>query len=323
MLPSSLPQNFWIPPAQGFTDVNRGLSLAQLAAIEARNGFALPATYRALMQLENGPRLRYTQCNDLLLENLIALSTTAQELVTLEDYMRLTCEPEQISDWRQSMPHCHLNRLLIFACEAHEVGCFDYGWQSEQAWAQPKIVFFSDNGDEFLHFKTIKETTSFDELLHQLSLTEFIAERSYLGIVSKSSFDVVCEQLRAAWVAELALQANDRSGWFNFDQWFKINVPLHLDDATLDAYAQANGAAADDMLEWVSSEGRVRRIACLLSPNQHRSGTHLYPDDPQVTAVLEIPKAWFPMQRPVDQLIAELRRLEGVEAVHRLLSDRG
>lgn len=311
-------KNFWIPPAQGYTQLSRGLTLAQLAAIEARNGFPLPAAYKTLMQLQNGEALRYTQGRELLVEHFLPLSDTAQELVTFEDYMRLSCSDEEILEGKKSLGYCNLQRLIIFACESHEIGCFDYGWRTEAVLADPQVVFFCDHGMDILHFGVVQTVANFDTFLAQLELTDHLAHRTYLGIESHHSFDALCALLANAWEVELALQDHNRSGWFNFEKWFQVNVPLYLDDATLRSYAQDNSTTFDDVLDWVSSEGRSRRIASLLYPNQHRSGTYMYPDNPGVLAVLEIPKPWFPVAGPVAQLVGRLELLDGIEAIVRL-----
>jgi SMI1 / KNR4 family (SUKH-1) len=311
-------KNFWIPPAQGYTQLSRGLTLAQLAAIEARNGFPLPAAYKTLMQLQNGESLRYTQCGELLVEHFWPLSDTAQELVTFEDYMRLSCSDEEILEGKKSLGYCNLQRLIIFACESHEIGCFDYGWRSKAVLADPQVVFFCDYGMDILHFGVVQTVANFDTFLAQLELTDHLANRTYLGIESHHSFDTLCALLASALQVELALQDNNRSGWFNFEKWFHINVPLHLDDFTLRSYAQDNGTTFDEVLDWVGSEGRSRQIASLLYPNQHRSGTYMYPDNPEVVAVLEIPKPWFPVARAVAQLVGQLELLDGVKAIARL-----
>jgi hypothetical protein len=311
-------KNFWIPPAQGYTQLSRGLTLPQLAAIEARNGFALPVVYKALMQLQNGQALRCTQGRGLLVEHFWPLSDIAQELVTFEDYMRLSCSDEEISEAKKSYDFCHLERLIIFACESHEIGCFDYGWRSKVVLDDPQVVFFCDHGIDFLHFGVVQTLANFDTLLAQLELTEHHANRTYLGIESQYSFDALCALLANALEGELALQDHNRSGWFNFEKWFHLNVPLYLDDSTLLSYAQDNSTTFEEVLDWASQHGRSRQIASLLYPNQHRSGTYVYPDNPEVVAVLEIPKPWFPVARPVAQLINQLQMLGGVNAVVRL-----
>jgi SMI1 / KNR4 family (SUKH-1) len=311
-------KNFWIPPALGYTQLSRGLTLSQLAAIETRNGFPLPAAYKTLMQLQNGHALRYTQGRDLLVEHFWPLSDIAQELVTFENYMHLSCSDEEISVGKQSFDYCNLERLIIFTCESHEIGCFDYGWRSEAALVDPQVVFFCDYGMDLLHFGVVQTVANFDTFLAQLELTDHLANRTYLGFESHHSFDPLCALLANAVHAELVLQDNNHSGWFNFEKWFHIDVPLYLDDSTLHTYAQDNGTMFDEVFDWASSEGRSRRIASLLYPNQHRSGTYVYPDNPEVVAVLEIPKPWFPVARPVAQLIDQLKQLDGVKAVVRL-----
>jgi hypothetical protein len=69
------------------------------------------------------------------------------------------------------------------------------------------------------------------------------------------------------------------------------------------------------MQDWSASEGATRNIYSIFSPNQHRSGTYLYHDNPELTVVLEIKKSWFDMQKPVDGLVAKLRQMPDITSV--------
>lgn len=80
-------------------------------------------------------------------------------------------------------------------------------------------------------------------------------------------------------------------------------------------YAEENHTTVQETLEWVGDEGRTRSIAAILSPNQHRSGTYLYPDNPELTLVLKVSKYWFPIDRAIEQLCSQLLTLQPISAV--------
>jgi hypothetical protein len=313
-----MPKNFWIPSALGYTQATRGLCEEELAAIESRNTFPLPSAYRRLMQQQNGGTPRYSILQDMLIDDFICLSETNQDLVTFEDYLRLTCTQEEISAIAQPSGFFGSNRLIVFANSGHEVGCFDYGCRSKNIVNEPEVVFFSDDGNEFLHFKIIKTITDFNVFLSQLILPEDLNGKIHIGIESTLNFDGICSFLEERWETRFEQKTDDRYGWFNFEKWFYGSVPLYLDDQTLMAYAEEHNTTFQDILDWVSTEGRMRSIATILSPNQHRSGTYLYPDDPELTLVLEISKPWFTVERAIEQLCEQLSELSDIVAVTRL-----
>jgi hypothetical protein len=314
----AIPKNFWIPPASGYTPASHGLTEAQLSLIEVRNGFSLPTAYRSLMQQQNGGTLRYSILQELLVEDFCSLCELDQDLVTFEDYIALTCTTDEIETLDHRFEYCHLNRLIIFAVNGHEVGCFDYGWRSEAAVVNPQIVFFGDDGEDILHFKILKTVESFDNFLSKITLPDEVNQKRYFGIESALNFDGLCAYLAQDWQTQFEQKNDDCYGWFNFEKWYYGTVPLVLDDQTLKIYAEANNTTFQEILDWVVSNGRTRSTAAKLSPNRHRSGTYLYPDNPELTLVLEIHKPWFPIDRAVDQLCLRLMTLPSISAVKTL-----
>ena len=307
------PKIFWIPPALGYTQASQGLTDAQLNEIEQQNGFSLPIAYRSLMRQQNGGILRYSIFQQSSVEDFCCLSD--RDLVTFEDYIALTCTEDDIATLDRLFEHCHLNRLIIFAINGHEVGCFDYGWRTEAAFIEPQIVFFGDDGEDILHFKILKTIASFDNFLSEITLPEDVDQKTYLGIKSSLDFDSLCANLEEDWQTRFEQKTDDFYGWFNFEKWYCGTVPLFLDDQTLQIYAEENNTTFQEILDWVGSEGRTRTIAAILSPNQHRSGTYLYPDNPELTLVLEISKPWFPIDRAVEQLCTRLMTIQNISAV--------
>jgi hypothetical protein len=307
----SIPNNFWISPASGYTPASRGLTEAQIAAIEVRNGFPFPSAYRSLMGQQNGGLLRYSFFQELLVEDFCSLSELDQDLVTFADYIALTCTEEEIA----TLDHCHLNRLIIFAINGHEVGCFDYGWRSESVVVDPQIVFFGDDGEDILHFSILETVENFDEFLGEITLPDEVRQKKYLGIESSLDFDSLCADLQEDWQTQFEQKTDDCYGWFDFEKWYYGTVPLFLDDQTLKRYAEENNVTFQEILDWVDRNGQTRSIAAKLSPNRHRSGTYLYPDNPELTLVLEIYKPWFPIDRAVEQLCIRLMALQNISAV--------
>ncbi|WP_310422892.1 SMI1/KNR4 family protein [Chamaesiphon sp. VAR_48_metabat_135_sub] len=311
----AIPKNFWIPPASGYTPTSRGLTEAQLDAIEQQNGFSFPVAYRSLMRQQNGGTLRYCILEESRIEDFCCLSELVRDLVTFEDYIALTCTEDDLATLDLLFEYCHLNRLIIFAINGHEVGCFDYGLRSEIAVIDPQIIFFGDDSEEILHFKIVKTIASFDDFLSQIALPEEVNETTYLGIESSLDFDSMCVYLAEEWQTKFERKNDDFFGWFNFEKYYCGAVPLFLDDQTLKIYAEENNTTFQEVLDWVGTEGRTRSISAILSPNQHRSGTYLYPDNSELTLILEISKPWFPIDRAIEQLCTRLMTLPNISAV--------
>jgi SMI1 / KNR4 family (SUKH-1) len=322
----AIPKNFWIPPALGYTPVSQGLTAAQLDAIEQQNGFLFPIAYRSLMQQQNGGTLRYSTFGESRVEDFCCLSELVRDLITFKDYIGLTCTEDQIvtleactsSNDDQSFEYCHLNRLIIFAINGHEVGCFDYGWKSAIASVDPQIIFFGDDGEDILHFKIVRTIANFDDFLSQIALPEEAEETTYLGIESSLDFDSLCTDLEKDFQTRFEQKNDDFYGWFNFEKYYCGTVPLCLDDQTLKTYAELNNTTFQEVLDWVGTEGRTRSITATLSPNRHRAGTYLYPDNPELTLILEISKPWFPIDRAIEQLCTRLRILPAIDTIQTL-----
>jgi SMI1 / KNR4 family (SUKH-1) len=314
----AIPKNFWIPPALGYTPASRGLTEAQLDAIEELNGFSLPMAYRSLMLQQNGGRLRYSILHQLSVEDFCSLSELDRDFVTFRDHIAFTCTEDDIATLNRLFEFCNLNRLIIFAVNGHEVGCFDYGWRSEAAVINPQLVFLGDDGEDILHFKILKTIESFDDFLGQITLPYEVARKTYLGIKSSLDFDSLCAYLAENWQTQFEQKNDDFYGWFDFEKWYCGTVPFFLDDQTLKIYAEETNTTFQEVLDWVCSNGRTRMISAILSPNRHRSGTYLYPDNPELTLVLKIGKPWFPIDRAVEQLCTQLMTLQNISTVQTL-----
>ncbi len=154
----------------------------------------------------------------------------------------------------------------------------------------------------------------FDVFLENLSIDEQ-KDTIYLGVVC-SSYDMTLKQIAKQLNLDLKSYENDdRYGHFNFKTWHSSHIPLYLDDETLKEYAKTNTSEIVELLAWTEDEGRIRNIYTIFSPNQHRAGTYLYPDNADVNMVIEIKKSWFPMQKPVEAFIASLKQIPDVADV--------
>jgi hypothetical protein len=325
-----LPPNFLIQPRLGLTESKRGLSDAQLQAYESKIGFKLPESYKALLRAQNGGSTRYGKikgCEDFCFSGPFSSVSLGDEyrITDFLDYMLATCEPEEIEELRLPLHPFYPERLILFSgLDGHSAAFLDYGFRSEEPAENPGVVFISDDGDEFCHFCMIgSQFESFDAFLAALSVNEEHTLEVYLGIVANNDFAGTVQRIAHHLNLNLEAHVNDdRNGHFNFDVWHSSKLPLMLDDETLEAYAKEQDSTLEETIAWAEQEGRARKIHCIFSPNQHRAGTHLYPDHPEITVVLEIYKSWFPMQRPIQSLRETLREIPEILRIIELPEDR-
>jgi hypothetical protein len=181
-------------------------------------------------------------------------------------------------------------------------------------------VFIVADGDEFLHFREIgPKFTRFEEFVESLifDIQDNIA--CYVGIVSKHNYDMTMQQLAKYLGLNLKLHVDDDpNGHYDFAHWHSAYVPLELDDQAIALYAKENATTVEEIQEWTLSEGATRNIYSIFSPYQHRSGTYLCQDNPEVTVVLEIHKSWFPIQKPIDGFIARLLQMPDIIGIVKL-----
>ncbi len=316
----TLKSNFFNQPAKGFDEHSQGRTDAQLAAYEAKVGYKLPVAYCALMRQQNGGGVRYEKIADE--ENFNFNGGFSQlrldlnyYITNFRDYILATCDEDDLAATQAELAPFYPERLVLFSgLDGHSGAYFDYGYRQVEPIENPSIVFIGDDGDDFLHFGVIgPQFASFDDFLASLSSDEQSEDALYIGISSTMPYDATMQQL--AKHLNLTLKTyvdDDRYGHFNFAHWHSAHVPLELDEETLILYAKQNGTTLEAMQEWSASEGKTRNIYTIFSPNQHRAGTYLYPDNLGVTVVMEIKKSWFPMGRPFAGLLEKLRRLPRV-----------
>jgi hypothetical protein len=279
------------------------------------------------MRQQNGGAMTYTKVDGLegvAFDLLSGIRTdSAAPLMTFRDYILLTCDPDELQEVEAELDPFHPERLvLISGLDGHSGAYLDYGFRSAASTEVPSVLFIHDDGDDFLHFGVMSPSfPDFDSFVDSLGEYTDHALAVFIGVVSTCTYDELVEQLSDALALPMTeYQEDDRNGNFNFLRWHSTSVKLELDDVTLQEYAAANGTSFEAVVEWADEEGRTRAIYAVLSPNQHRSGTFLYPDCPEVGMVIEIQLSWFPLERPVASFIAQVRALPSVVDVVKLPS---
>jgi SMI1-KNR4 cell-wall len=317
-------KNFIKQPSEGFDEHSQGRSVAQLDAFELKIGFALPDTYRAIMQQQNGGSVRYNQINGVDKFSFDCGFTELRPDLSyyinhFSDYILSTYSNKDLLEAKKSLKPFYPERLIIVSSlDGHGKICFDYGYRSENTLETPEVVIIDDDAytidetadESFLHFTEIARFDDFDHFLQNLKIDTENQSEIYLGIVSKVSYETTITAIAKYFNITLESYKNDdRYGHYNFETWHSGHLPLYLDDETLKLYAENNNSEYAELLAWSEDEGRIRNVYAIFSPNQHRSGTYLYQDNPEVNVVIEIHKTWFAMQKPIEGLMAQLQQI--------------
>jgi SMI1-KNR4 cell-wall len=323
-------KNFIKQPSEGFDEHSQGRSVAQLDAFEMKIGFVLPENYRKIMQQQNGGSVRYSQINGVdkfgfdcgFTELRLDLPNYIHQF---GDYILSTYSEEDLQEAKQTLKPFYPERLIIISgLDGHGTVCFDYGYRTEIILEIPAVVIIDDDAfmtDEtakksFLHFTEIVRFDNFDHFLQNLKVDTENQLEVFIGIVSKFNYEDTINKI--AEYFNIALQSyknDDRYGYYNFETWHSGHLPLYLDDETLKLHAENNNSEYAEILAWSEDEGRIRSIYTIFSPNQHRSGTYLYQDNPEVNVVIEMHKTWFAMQKPIEGLMAQLQQIAEISDV--------
>jgi hypothetical protein len=317
---TALPTNFLIQPSRGFDERTRGRTQDELAQYEMRIGFQLPTSYKTLMQQQNGGSVRHQKIQGFgeisFYGGLRQIGSELDNHVTnFREYILLTCDEDELLQSQQELAPFHPERLVLFASlDGHSGAYFDYGYRQTEPLQRPGVVFIGDDGDDFLHFGMLGyRFADFDAFLGSLSVDEEHEDSVYLGLETRGSYDAAIKLLAQQFKLHLkAYDEDDRNGHYNFSRWHSTDVPLELTPQTLAAYAAQNNTSQEEMQAWAASEGHTRHVYAIFCPNQHRSGTYLYQDHPDLCLVMEIRKSWFPMHEPLSALKDKLRQLPDV-----------
>ncbi len=61
------------------------------------------------------------------------------------------------------------------------------------------------------------------------------------------------------------------------------------------------------MSDWIESEGKIRWIKSVFSPNKHMSGTYLFPQMANANIIIEIQNSWCLKTTHFENLIEQLK----------------
>jgi SMI1 / KNR4 family (SUKH-1) len=318
-----LQRNFFRQPVRGFNEKTRGRTAEEIEAFEARVGFKLPSSYADILRTQNGRGVHYRKiagAEDFNFDG--GFSSLPEEgsyrITNFREYILATCDEEELAVVEENLAPFFPNRMVLFAgLDGHSAAFLDYGYRLEEAVADPSVVFISDDKDDFLHFGEMgPRFGSFQEFLDALLVDKKSDDSTYIGITGVGDFTSTVRLLDQELDLQLETYVeDDANGNFDFAVWHSGSVPLELDAATVEAYANENGTTKEEMDAWILTEGGVRKIYSVLTPNQHRSGTYRYHDNPELSVVLEVRKSWFPMEAPVAGLVTKLREIPGIESV--------
>ncbi|TDW51429.1 SUKH superfamily protein [Flavobacterium sp. 270] len=259
-------KDIWKQPAEGFTEETIGRTEEQIIQKEIEIGFKFPALYKEHMKLQNGgylwkSALNYNNdvnellCNDATFDPIIQQNSYK----TLKDVLLEYIDNEKLETSSNS-DFLYLDRLPILShMGGHTILCFDYGYNVENEYEIPEIVYFelecAENGyEEKLRLK------SYDELINNLVYYGYESTSFYIGIKSNESIEKIFELIEKSFYLQLETKTDNGYGWYNFEKWFCGELKLN---SSLSAYLK-------------------------LTPNQFLSNTFLFQNDKEFNYVIDI-----------------------------------
>ncbi|MFM2423887.1 MAG: hypothetical protein RLZZ70_274 [Candidatus Parcubacteria bacterium] len=310
----TLPKNFF----HNTFEPQVGCTPETLALYEAKIGFSIPEAMKDLYRIQNGGSIHY--------ENLANVSpdefnlyggfspinpTEPYPLTTMREIILCTNSEEDILEVQESMPYFYPERLILFApLDGHSHGCLDYGYKQETPLLEPRVIFITEDGDEFLHFGEFGPSfDSFADFLSSLRLSGDALEHWYLGITTEASYSEVLAALQTTLGCTLQENTDDRNGWYDFAVWHSGNVPIPVGSASLAKYATENGTTIDELAESGFVAGQMRSVHSILTPNQHRTGAYQFPDSAHCTVILDVFDSWFTGKDSILLLVEKLKTI--------------
>ncbi|KFF05623.1 SMI1/KNR4 family protein [Flavobacterium reichenbachii] len=259
-------KDIWKQPAKGFSEQTIGRTEEQIVQKEIEIGFKFPELYREHMKLQNGGHLWKSALNyNGEVNELLCNDATFDPIInhngykTLKDVLLEYMDKEKLES-STNTNFLYLDRLPILSnMGGHTILCFDYGYNVENEYEIPEIVYFEleyaeDGYEERIRLK------SYDELISNLVYYGYESTSYYVGLKSNESIEKISELIEKSLDLQLEIKTDDGYGWYNFEKWyygvFKLN-------ASLSAYVK-------------------------LTPNQFLSNTFLFQNNKEFNYVIDI-----------------------------------
>ncbi len=256
-------KDIWKQPAEGFTEKTIGRTEEQIVQKEAEIGFKFPILYREHMKLQNGgyiwkSALNYNgEVNELFYNgSTIDAIFNHNGYKTLKDVLMEYMDRELL----ESSSENKLDRLPILShMDGHTMLCFDYGYNVENEYDIPEIVYFelecAENGyEEKFRLK------SYDYLINNLVYYGYESTSFYVGFKASETLDKIAELINKTFTLQLETRTDDGHGWYKFEKWFLGELKLNRN---LSAFIR-------------------------LTPNKFLSDTFLFQNDKEFNFVMDV-----------------------------------
>ncbi|MEN2400182.1 SMI1/KNR4 family protein [Flavobacterium sp. MC2016-06] len=259
-------KDIWKQPAEGFTEETIGRAEEQIVQKEIEIGFKFPGLYKEHMKLQNGGLLWKSALNyNGEVNELLSNDSRFDPLImhngykTLKDVLLEYMDNDELEN-SSNTNFLYLERLPILSnMGGHTILCFDYGYNVENEYETPEIVYFelecAENGyEEILRLK------SYDELINNLVYYGYESTSFFIGIKSNESIDKISELIDKSLDLQLEIKTDNHYGWYNFEKWYCGELKLNH---SLSAHLK-------------------------LTPNQFLSNTFLFQNDKEFNYVIDI-----------------------------------
>lgn len=258
--------DFWLQPSKGFGVYYPIVSETDLSKKEMELGITLPSLYKHFMLQQNGGRVRRSSFFDgNRYHQLFVNDGTLNPLESVCDITEIVggyMSEKDIDEVKKHSGPCNLDRLVILSdMDGHGVVCLDYGWLQHDLFPIPAVVVLEEDDNGIFGYSEMLRIADFDTLVAGLVYFGSSCERYFLGLSSRLTISEIAEALSEVSGVALKRRDNDWYGRFNFDEYF-------------------SGSAESFHASLV--------LNIMLSPNQHRSGTYLFQNKPEIDFILQV-----------------------------------
>ena len=261
----TIKDDFWAQPCEGLEGRYKPVLEASLCSKEKELDAAFPSDYRRLMQQQNGGDVRRSAYYDG--EQYYELFVNGAGISPLNDVCHFSLildrfmEDEEIKAVKESVEHCYLERLIVLSeLDGHSLVCLDYGWMQQNSVTDPAVVVFEQDDSTFGYVEVLR-VTDFEHFAGGLVYYGYEAESFFLGIASQMPLSEFAGEFGRICDTTFERHQDDRYGWFDFDEYYMGRTDSFIEQRTL---------------------------FITISPNRHRSGTHLFQNRPQIDFVVKI-----------------------------------